>query len=76
MDDQPADGLLGVLDAEQLRAAAGLADDAAVADLAAALGVERRPIEDDLGGTLAGELVVLRAVADDRDDRASAVVVS
>ena len=41
MDDQPADRLLGVLDREQLAAAAGLAEDAAVADLAAALGVER-----------------------------------
>ena len=32
----------------------------AVADLAAALGVERRPVEDDLGGALAGQLVELR----------------
>ena len=49
VDDQAADRLLGVLDREQLGAAARLADDAAIADLAAALGVERRPIEDDLG---------------------------
>ena len=68
VDDQPADRLLGVLDGEQRRSAARLAELAAVADLAAALGVERRPIEDDLGGALAGQLVELHAVADDRDD--------
>ena len=70
MDDQPADRLLRVLDREQLAAAARLADRALVADLAAALGVERRPVEDDLGRAVAGELVELHAVADDRDDPA------
>ena len=68
MDDQPADGLLGVLDREQRRPAARLAELAAIADLAAALGVERRPVEDDLGRALAGQLVELHPVADDRDD--------
>ena len=48
----------------------GLADDALVADLAAALGVERRPVEDDLGLAVAGQLVELHPVADDRDDPA------
>ena len=70
MDDQPADRLLGVLDGEERRSAARLAELAPVADLAAALGVERRAIEDDLGGALAGQLVELHPVADDRHDRA------
>ena len=68
MDDQAADRLLGVVDREQLAAAARLAEDALVADLAAALGVERRPVEDDLGLAVAGQLVELHPVADDRDD--------
>ena len=70
MDDQAADRLLGVGDREQLAAATRLADRAVVADLAAALGVERRPVEDDLGLAVAGQLVELHAVADDRDDPA------
>ena len=49
MDDQAADRPLGVLDREQLAPAAGLAERALVADLAAALGVERRAVQDDLG---------------------------
>src|SRR5262245_45336587 len=65
MDDQPAEPLLRVLDREQLRPFSDLADDAAVADLAAALRVERRPIEDDLGRALAGQLLELHPVADD-----------
>ena len=48
----------------------GLADRALVADLAAALGVERRSVEHDLGRAVAGELVELDAVAHDRDDPA------
>ena len=55
---------------EQVAAAARLAEDALVADLAAALGVERRPVEDDLGLAVAGQLVELQPVADDRDDAA------
>ena len=51
-------------------AAARLAEDAVIADLAAALGVERRPVEDDLGLAVAGQLVELHPVADDRDDAA------
>ena len=70
MDDQAADRLLGVGDREQLAAATRLAEDAVVADLAAALGIERRPVEDDLGLAVAGQLVELHAVADDRDDPA------
>ena len=46
MDDEPADRPLGVLDREERRAAAGLAQLAPVADLAAALGVEGGPVED------------------------------
>ena len=61
MDDEPAERLLGVLDVEEDAAAARLAEDAAVADLAAALGVERRPVEDDLGRAVAGQLVELDA---------------
>ena len=58
--------------------AVGAPEHAAVADLAAALGVERRPIEHDLGGgarlgaqllvALRLEVLVLDAVAQDRDD--------
>ena len=68
MDDQPADRLLGVAHREQLAATAQFAQDALVADLAATLGVEGRPVEDDLGLAVAGQLVELDAVADDRDD--------
>ena len=49
MDDEATERLLGVGDREQVAAAARLAQDAVVADLAAALGVERGPVEDDLG---------------------------
>ncbi len=70
MDDQPAERPLGVVHGEQRRPATGLAELAAVADLAAALGVERRPIEHDLRLALAGQLVELDAVTDDRDDPA------
>ena len=70
MDDQAAERLLRVGHREQLAAAARLAQDALVADLAAALGVERRPVEDDLGLAVAGQLVELHPVADDRDDAA------
>ncbi len=61
-----------------LAAVASEAQHAAVADLAAALGVERRAIEHDLGGgarlhselrlALGLELLVLDAIAEDRDD--------
>ncbi len=70
VDDEATDRLLGVLDREQLAAAARLADRAAVADLAAALRVERGLVQDDLGLAVAGQFVVLHAVADDRDDPA------
>ena len=49
MDDQAADGTLRVLDREGRRSVCGVADRARVADLAAALGVERRLVEDQLG---------------------------
>ena len=68
MDDEAAGRALGVLHGEERRAAAGLRELAAVADLAAALGVERRPVQDHLGLAVAGQLVVGDAVADDRDD--------
>ena len=70
MDDEAAERTLGVGDREQLAAAAGLAQDAEIADLAAALGVERRAIEDDLRLAVAGQLVELHPVADDPDDPA------
>ena len=69
MDDQAADRPLRVGHREQLAAAARLAEDALVADLAAALGVERRPVEDDLGLAVPGQLVELHPVAHDRDAR-------
>ncbi len=68
VDDQPPERSLRVADGEERGAAARLAQLAAVADLAAALGVEGRPIEDDFGLALAGQLVEFHAVADDRDD--------
>ena len=70
VDDQPAMRPLGVGHGEQLAAATGLADDALVADLAAALGVERRLVEDDLGLAVAGQLVELHPVAQDGNDPA------
>ena len=76
MDDQPAERPLGVVHREQRRPATGLAELAPVTDLATALGVERGPIEHDLRLALAGQLVVLDAVTDDRDDPALASVVS
>ena len=72
VDDQPTERLLRVGHREQLAATARLAQDALVADLAAALGVERRLVEDDLGLTVAGQLVELHPVAEDRDDPAVA----
>ena len=77
MDDEAAERLLGVLDVEEDAAAARLAQDAAVADLAAALGIERRPVEDDLRGAVAGQLVELESRrAGSRPRGPSAVVVS
>ncbi len=70
MDDEAARRFLGVGDVEQDRARALLADLALVADLAAALRVERGAVEDDLGLAGAGQLGVLDAVAQDRDDPA------
>ena len=70
VDDQATERLLRVGHREQLAAAARLAQDALVADLAAALGIERRPIEDDLGLAVAGQLVELHPVPDDRHDAA------
>ena len=68
MDEQPGDRLLRVLDGEQRAAAARLQQLAAVADLPAALAVEGSGVEHDLGLAVAGQLLVLRAVAQDRDD--------
>ncbi len=68
MHDEPADGPLRVAHVDQRRAAPGLAEGAAVAYLPAALRVEGRPVEDDLGLARAGQLAVLLAVAQDRDD--------
>ena len=72
---RPPDRPLGVRHLEDHRAIRA-AEHAPIADLAAALGVERRPVEDDLGlGARLGpllrvavgsQLVVLDAVADDR----------
>ena len=77
MDDQPADRPLRVLHGEQ-DVAARVTDDAAVADLAAAFGVERRHVQDQLrvGGSLDAqldlrlglELLVFGAVAQDGHD--------
>ena len=64
---QAADRLLRVGHGEQLAAAARFADHALVADLAAALGVERRRVEDDLGLAHPGQLVELDPVSNDRD---------
>ena len=72
VDDEAADRSLRVGDLEQDAPAARLADLAMVADLAAALGVEGRAIEDQLGLADAGQVVVLHPVAHDRDDAALA----
>ena len=73
---RPADRLLGVGHGEQVAAATRLAEDALVADLAATLGVERRPVEDDLGLAVTGQSsnsMPSRTIA---TTRPSAVVVS
>ena len=70
LDDQAAERLLRVGHGEQLAPAARLAQHAVVADLAAALGVERRPVEDDLRLAVAGQLVELHPVAHDGEDAA------
>ena len=49
MDDQAADGPLRVVDREERPRRRPVADHALVADLAAALGVERRPVQHELG---------------------------
>ena len=54
MDDQAGDRLLRVRRRRTRRCAARLAEHALIADLAAALGVEGRPVEDDLGLASAG----------------------
>ena len=77
MDDQPAGRPLRVGHAEQLAAAARLAQDAVVADLAAALGVERRLVQHDLRLAVPGQLVDTRCRrAGCATTRPSAVVVS
>ncbi len=68
MDEEPGDRLLRVLDREQVAAAAGFEDLAVVADLAAALAVEGRGVEDHFGLALAGQLLILHAVTKNRDD--------
>jgi len=70
MHDQPGDRLLGVFDGEELASAAGLEEFAAVADLPAALAVERSGVEDYLRLALAGQFLELHAVANDRNDPA------
>ena len=67
MDMQAADRLLRVGHGEQLAAPTRFADHALVADLAAALGIERRRVEDDLGLAQPGQLVELDPVTHDRD---------
>ena len=66
--NSPASGFCVSSTSKSTLAAARLAEHPAIADLAAALGVERGPVEDDLGGAVAGQLLVLGAVAQDRDD--------
>ena len=66
----PPTGFWVSVTVNSVAAAARLAEHALVADLAAALGVERRPVEDDLGLAVAGQLVELDPVAQDRDDPA------
>ena len=60
--------LLRVLDREQRQAHAALGELAAVADLPAGLGVERRRVEHDDTALSGGERVDLRAVLVERDD--------
>ncbi len=68
MDDQAADGPLGVLDVEGHRSVRGQ-EAASVADLAAALGVERRLVEDDLDHGAGSSRVDLRAAGHDGHHR-------
>ena len=67
MDDQAAERLLRVGHAEQLTPAARIAQHAVVADLAAALGVERRLVQDDLRLAVPGQLVEPDPIAHDRE---------
>src|SRR3990172_8589095 len=57
---EAGNGLLAVLDLEDGGAVGG-PEHAPIADLAAALGIERRPVEDDLGpgGGLGSELLFI-----------------
>jgi hypothetical protein len=68
MPDDVRLDLLRVLDREQRQAHAGLGELAAVADLAARLGVERRAREHDDAALAGRQAVDLRAVAVQRDD--------
>src|SRR6478736_5264662 len=68
MNDQASDRSLRIGHREELASAPGLTQDAAVADLAAALSVERRPVEDDLRLPVTAQVVELDAVPDDRHD--------
>ena len=68
LDDQAADRLLRIGHGEQLAAATRFADRALVADLPAALRVERRAVEHDFGRPVPGQLIEFHAVAHDRHD--------
>ncbi len=68
LDDESTDRSLGVRDGQQLAPTTGLPDHALIPDLAAALGIERRLVEDDLRLAMTGQLVVFHAVAHDRHD--------
>ncbi len=79
MDDEPGHGALRVLDREE-DLVGSIAEDSAITDLAATLGIERRFVEHDLGvggglGVALGvgarlQLVVLGGAADDGLDPA------
>ena len=65
MDDEAGDGALGVLDPH---AAVGAGDDAPIADLPAALGVEAGFGEDDLNLLAGGGVAHRLAIAQDAED--------
>src|SRR4029450_2024166 len=70
MQGEPAGRSLRVLDREEVAATAGFLDRALVADLPAAFGVERCPVEDDLGLAVPRELAEFHPVSGDRHDPA------
>src|SRR5439155_19769035 len=69
MDDHASRELLGILDRELDLAVGTVAPEhPAISDLAAALWIERRDVEHDLGGTRAAQLAVLGSAPQDRLD--------